>query len=218
MGDWSSVFRRTEGTWVSLHWPIPKELQFKTITVPLGHIFSGLPVAPTRAFGLVTSKHKEGGHTHVTIHFERELWLSARARRGFNVKYGFCLKQNSLKRENDFSIGKGSPSKEKKNVNRWLRRITHMLHADPEEALLRMKWHFPAWATSHRSPYFTHGKTQGIYMWPGGSSLPPIAPLWSRLIPHPLPPSMFQKKIINQCFVLSPEPISSHTHALLSPS
>jgi hypothetical protein len=45
-----------------------------------------------------------------------------------------------------FTLAKGVPS----DVNRWLGKITHMLKADPEEAFLRMRWHFSAWATSHR--------------------------------------------------------------------
>lgn len=33
----------------------------------------------------------------------------------------------------------------------------HAAHI-PEETFLRMKWHFPAWATSHRDPYLSDRK------------------------------------------------------------
>jgi hypothetical protein len=56
--------------------------------------------------------------------------------RALTYKYHYILKkefQIPLKTKNDFNIGKGSSLREK-NVNRWLRKITHMLNTDLEEA------------------------------------------------------------------------------------
>lgn len=101
------------------------------------------------------SKHKKRWHTHNTVFpFTERHNYPYRQDKVSHFKHGFHLKSNSLQREHDLSIGKRSPLG--RNVNRWLRRITHMLHTDLEEAFLRMKWHFPAWATAHQDPYLTH--------------------------------------------------------------
>lgn len=119
-------------------------------------------------FCLCVSKHKGHWHPHTTVFpFQERCNYPRRQDKVSHFKYGFHLKSNSSQREHDFSIGKGSPLG--KNVNRWLRKITHMLHTDLEEAFLRMKWHFPAWATSHQDPYLTHRK-QHLYLQPRRTS------------------------------------------------